>query len=195
MSSTVLSLHDWPCLSATSTVGQSCLERKRIVLVSDELLATMFPPDAPSAPSLLKAWMDLRASTAKLEVYVADIEQRLHTFKKNWKYLKADAADIAQNEPFPQLDEAISRYKKGEEMAAKRLFELRFLLSQNKIPIRPEGVDLFRRLEDFMVDRCEVLRDIRWDLMAIRANVRTPDEVLPIQSLADLRRLVSGRSR
>lgn len=163
------------------------------MLVSEDLVGAIFGPDPSSDLIASEAYAKVLASTQELATYVVDMEDKMRRFKEQLRKGKEETLTMSNSELFPQIDFVIEFYARQEKVAAERLAEHRATLKGYGFPLLPESQEVIDRLEKLMIDRAETFRDARWDLMGIRASRRANAEVLPKESISDLRRSVGRR--
>ncbi|MBP0493039.1 hypothetical protein [Roseomonas indoligenes] len=90
------------------------------------------------------------------------------------------------------LDQTISAMLEAEEKVARELKYLRFHLPRWPKGTNPAFLGAGREAHNLLVGWAEDLRDARWNVMALRAELRPGTDVSGEGSVSDLRRAVNA---
>lgn len=167
------------------------------MLMSDEMLNAMFPSDFAISSALKASGSDTASVEAHLIAHLDEADRKMPEFLLAKEASLKEALNIARdNGPsaiVPAIDWAIEFYGEKEAQYAALLSEHQTFMRELESTPSPIQLALYRRVEDYYLARCELARDASWDMMILRAGVRGIEEVLPIGSISELRRMTESR--
>lgn len=158
-----------------------------------EALPEIAPPNSEYVQNILKNSARLRDDVREFAAFIEGYEVKLLALKVQWPSDREEGFDIAQTASIDFTSPVIDGLHAIELSISRQLYDVRRVIrSQSRwMPA------LFRQLnrwEDYLTSAAIVMRDIRWDVMAIRASqpVETPSE--SFENIAELRRAVGRRA-
>jgi len=156
-------------------------------MLLSEAVKEIEAPNPDYVTNILKNAPQARKDIEEFNEYIRGYEGRLQEFRAIWPDQRDEALDIALHEPFGQIDHLIAHFFSQEAEVARQLVNVRKWLSQHQL--MPAFASPMHRWEEYLIAACETQRDIRWDLMMIRASRPTTKSPLQVTSVGDLRRL------
>jgi hypothetical protein len=150
------------------------------VSVSDDLLNALF------------AAQEALSETAVMEL--SHLDRLTADLPRQWGVRLASLKATIVPGQGHHLDSIITGMLKHETAAASRLSSFRKQRAAMRGPTHSSVASALSLVEDSMVKNAEIFRDMRWDLMILRAEMVLPGPPPAARSLADLRRAIRARS-
>lgn len=161
-------------------------------MLVEDLLSSIAPPDSDYVQKLIDNAPALRENIDDLNKLSETYEDRLKTFKAVWSNHRHEGIELAKVALIDVASPMITNFTYIEMRFAKQLDEIQALIRQHTRWM-PSILRPLRRWEDFLIDAATFIRDVRWELMAIRAEAPREQHSVPFSSVGDLQRLVSRR--